>query len=259
MSATEVEVIEHQTPREPAALPVLSEQTVLLQVIARAAADSAIDLDRMERLFVMHERLNAKRAEREFIEAMARFKQDAPKIIKDKLVSFPHKSDDGQTSYKHATLGAVCAAAIAGLAKVGISHRWDLKQADGRVEVTCVLTHTGGHSTSTMLSGAPDASGKKNTLQQVSSTISYLERYTLLAATGLATEDDDDGAGGAEPTEPHVNAPEGYLSWKTDMNAVLGEEHLAKAWQGSKAEYRAYVVLADQDWWNARKRAVAGK
>jgi hypothetical protein len=258
MSATEVEVVELQTPREDF-VPQLSEQTVLLQVIARAARDQSIDLDRMERLFVMHERLNAKRAEREFIAAMALFKEDAPKILKNKLVSFPHKNDEGQTSYRHATLGAVCEAAIAGLAKVGISHRWDLKQADARIEVTCVLTHTGGHSTSTLLTGAPDASGKKNTLQQTASTITYLERYTLLAATGLATEDQDDdavGAGGA--TEPHVNAPDGYASWKADMNAVEGEENLAESWRGSKPEYRAYVILADQGWWEARKRTVAG-
>jgi len=43
-------------------------------------------------------------------------------------------------------------------------------------------------------------SGNKNPIQAIASTVSYLERYTLLAITGLTTKDmDDDGknAGGA--------------------------------------------------------------
>ena len=42
---------------------------------------------------------------------------------------------------------------------------------------------------------APDDTGKKNSIQQVASTVTYLERYTFLSITGLAVEDqiDDDG------------------------------------------------------------------
>jgi len=190
---------------QPLAGP-LTEETVLLQVIARAARDPTVDLDRMERLLVMHERLNARKAAQEFVEAMARFKAKAPTIMKDKLVSFPHKDGDDVTSYRHATLGAVCEAICIGLGEVGISHRWELKQAEARIEVTCVLTHTGGHSERTMLNGAPDASGKKNTIQQVASTVTYLERYTLLAATGMATKDqDNDGGGGSTDDRPRVS------------------------------------------------------
>jgi hypothetical protein len=46
-----------------------------------------------------------------------------------------------------------------------------------------------------------DVSGKKNAIQSVASSITYLSRYTLLAATGLAAVDmpDDDGAGYDQP------------------------------------------------------------
>ena len=50
----------------------------------------------------------------------------------------------------------------------------------------------------TMAAG-PDGSGGKNAIQAIGSTVSYLERYTLLAATGLATEDQDDDGRGANP------------------------------------------------------------
>lgn len=239
--------------------PPQSEAAVLLQVIGRAAADKEIDLDRVERLLVMHEKITAKQAEKDFIEAMAKFKEAAPRIMKAKLVSFP-TADGGQTSYRHATLGAVCQAAVAGLGAVGISHRWDLSVADGRITVTCVLTHVGGHSTRTALAGAADSSGKKNAIQQVASTITYLERYTLLAATGLATEDqDDDGTGGDPEPEPPPEAPVGYDGWKADMDQV--ETHLAnvRAWKGSNPIYTTYAATYDVEWLKAQRAARAEK
>jgi hypothetical protein len=98
-------------------------------------------------------------------------------------------------------LGNVTATIVNGLAKHGFSHRWDTEQLDGgKIAVTCILTHKLGHSESTVLSSTKDDSGKKNNIQQMASAITYLQRYTLLAATGLATHDqgDDDGQGAEE-------------------------------------------------------------
>ena len=62
------------------------------------------------------------------------------------------------------------------------------------IRVTCVLSHILGHSERVTLQASPDQSGGKNNIQAVGSTVTYLERYTLLAVTGLATaEQDDDG------------------------------------------------------------------
>lgn len=236
----------------------LDESTVLLQVIARAAQDSSIDLDRMERLMEMQERLSAKRAEREFVDAMARFQQDAPKIIKDKRVYFESKNGGATTDYRHATLGAVCEAVLSGLGRVGISVSWVPEQKDARVHVTCVLTHRGGHSTRTSLNGPPDVSGNKNPMQQVSSTITLLERYTLLAATGLGTHDqDDDGSKGGETQNRHESAaPEGYEKWKADMTAVADEgiARLQDVWAAKDSgKFRGYAVTLDSGWWNTTK------
>jgi ERF superfamily len=169
-----------------------NEGTVLLQVIARAAQDPTLDLERMERLLVMHERLNARRAEQEFVDAMARFKENAPTIIKDKKAGFEHRDGEGRTEYTYATLGNVVRAAVGPLGQVGISASWDVKQDGGMIEVSCILTHKGGHSIKRTMKANADNSGKKNAIQQIASTVSYLERYTFLAATGLAVEDQDD-------------------------------------------------------------------
>jgi hypothetical protein len=58
-----------------------------------------------------------------------------------------------------------------------------------------------GHSESTSLTAAPDTSGSKNSIQAVGSTITYLERYTLLALTGLAAQGQDDDGQAMEAPE----------------------------------------------------------
>jgi uncharacterized protein YyaL (SSP411 family) len=58
--------------------------------------------------------------------------------------------------------------------------------------VTCVLFGH-GHSEETTLSGPADASGSKNAIQAIGSTLTYLQRYSLVQALGLAAAEDDDG------------------------------------------------------------------
>ena len=61
------------------------------------------------------------------------------------------------------------------------------------MHVTCIVAHRDGHFEETTLSAGHDQSGNKNSIQAVGSTITYLQRYTLKAALGLAASDDDDG------------------------------------------------------------------
>ena len=45
------------------------------------------------------------------------------------------------------------------------------------------------------MTASPDDSGGKNAIQSIGSTVSYLQRYTILALAGLATREmDDDGS-----------------------------------------------------------------
>jgi hypothetical protein len=217
----DLQPIERRTDVAP-----LEESTVLLQVIARAAQDTTIDIDRMERLIGIQQMLAAKKSERDFTEALARFQTNAPIITKDKRVYFKGKNGGATTDYKHATLGNVSQAILSVLGPERISVSWVTEQRDARIYVTCVLKHAGGHETRTQLNGAPDATGNKNAVQQVVSTITMLQRYTLLAATGMATHDqDDDGGGGGDDTgggDPagggSDSGPETYSQEKFDAN-----------------------------------------
>lgn len=179
----------------PTVLPAAS--TTPSQLLALAVQQGA-DLDRLERLMALQERWEANEARKAFVAAMAAFKGEPMTITKDKHVSF--QTQKGLTEYDHATLGNVVRTVVAGLARHGLSHGWQTERMDGgRVKVICTITHCLGHSESIALDAPLDDSGGKNNIQSLGSAITYLQRYTLLSITGLATEDQDDdgkGAGG---------------------------------------------------------------
>ena len=151
----------------------------------------------MRDVLALQREWEAGEAKKAYVAAMADFKKNPPQILKDKRVFFQGKNGGATTDYWHATLGNVAEAIIEGLARVGVSHSWKPERIGDRMQVTCTLTHAQGHSESISLDGPLDGSGNKNAIQQMSSTTTYLSRYTLLMITGLAVKDevmpDDDG------------------------------------------------------------------
>ena len=170
-----------------------------MAMIAQAVASGA-DIATIERLLALQERIEAAEARKAYVAAMAEFKAVPITIKKNKHVGFESKRTDTKTDYWHATLDQVVEAVGPELAKVGLSYRWKTEQLDGGViRVTCIVRHSNGHSEETVLQGSPDLTGNKNNIQAVGSTVSYLSRYTLMSALGLASADND-GRGGDEDT-----------------------------------------------------------
>lgn len=155
----------------------------------KSAVTGGADLDKLEKLLVLQERWEEKEAKKAYNRAMADFKSTNILIKKDKKVGY--KTDKGQVGYSHATLFNVVDKITAELSKHGLSASWRTHQ-NGEISVTCKITHVLGHCEDTTLSAKEDKSGSKNDIQALGSTITYLQRYTLLAATGLATKDQDD-------------------------------------------------------------------
>lgn len=177
-----------------ASMPESSPFGMMLTALGRGAS-----LELVESAMKLQERWEANEARKAYVKAMADFKAEPLEIFKRKKVGY-ETSQGGFVGYKHAELSHITDVVVPAMARHGLSHRWDLQQSNNRIVVICTITHRLGHSESVSLDGAPDNSGKKNGIQQVASTITYLQRYTLLAATGLATKDDadDDGKGAGE-------------------------------------------------------------
>ncbi len=155
--------------------------------LIKIAVTGGADLGQVEKLLEIQERYEGNEARKAFNKSMAEFKKNPPKIDKDKHVAY------GNTKYNHASLANVVEKISAELGKYGLSASWRTKQ-NGQILVTCKITHELGHSEETTLSANADTSGSKNPIQAIGSAVSYLQRYTLLAITGLATYDMDDDA-----------------------------------------------------------------
>jgi ERF superfamily len=196
----------------------------LLQIAVQQGAD----VDKLAKLLEIQERWQANHARQAYNAAMAEFKQRPPKITKNKHVKF----DD--TEYDHATLDHVVGAITETLSAVGISHKWKMSQSP-EIAVTCVLTHEIGHSEETTLKAGPDTSGSKNSIQAIGSTVTYLQRYTLLAAVGMAAAGmDNDGRAANEEQKPKTSEARVVecLSWiKEAPDLVALQRNFMSAFQ----------------------------
>lgn len=208
------------------------------------AMQKGADITQIEKFMDLQMKWEADQARKAFVSDMAEFKKNPPRITKDKQVAF------NGTSYMHATLGNVTGAIVEGLARHGFSHRWDTdQQQGGQIVVTCILTHKQGHSERTTLSASRDDSGKKNSIQQMASTVTYLQRYTLLSATGVATNDQEDDDGRA--AELDTTLADKWIAQAKDATTV---DVLSKVWADGVVEINR---AKDQAAYNEFKAIVA--
>jgi hypothetical protein len=182
------------------------ESAALISMIERAARDPNVDIDKMERLFQMHERIDRQRAKSAYLAALAAMQPELPVVEKNGSISRTAKDDSGvkkaAKSTKYAKWEDVVEAIAPVLAKHGFSLSFRIKQ-EARVEVTGVLGHRDGHSEETSMSLPIDDSGAKNNLQGWGSSVSYGKRYTAFALLNIVARGEDNDGNGADdkPTD----------------------------------------------------------
>jgi len=155
--------------------------TVTPMALIETALQQNADIDKLEKLWNLQQKYEEHEARKAFVTAMAKFRENCPAIVKTKQA---HNS-------KYAGLAETISQIKSIEAECGLSHSWRTNQTGNAVEVTCVVTHTLGHSESTTLIAEPDKSGSKNTIQAIGSSVTYLQRYTLFSLLGLASSEDD--------------------------------------------------------------------
>jgi len=165
-------------------LPVAPAPTAnpVMDMIRQAVA-AGQPLDVIRELKDMAKELAADEARRAFDEAVADAKSELRPIVKRRQA---HNST-------YADFGDVADAVDPIISKYGLSYRHKATQSP-TISVTCVLSHKAGHSEETTLTAGPDKTGAKNDIQAIGSTLTYLQRYTLMLALGLSTTKDDDGS-----------------------------------------------------------------
>lgn len=160
-----------------------------MQMLSMAVSSGA-NVEVLERLVGLSERYQANEAARTFSIALSNMRNNLPILVKNKEVNF------NKTQYKYEDLAGVVDQLSPVLAAHGLSFRWRTDtDTPNTVKVTCIISHKDGHSEETTLGGPVDTSGNKNAIQAVGSAVTYLQRYTLKAAVGVAASADDDGRG----------------------------------------------------------------
>lgn len=169
-----------------------------MELLAKAL-DKGLQPEMLEKLMDLQERHEGNQARKSFNNALADAKAEIKPVLKSRRVAYDAKNGGGRTDYSYEDLAAIAEAVDPILGKHGLSYRFRTESPiDRPIRVTCILSHRDGYSEENTLEGPRDSSGSKNALQGIGSTVTFLSRYTLKAAIGLAAAKDDDGqaAGG---------------------------------------------------------------
>jgi hypothetical protein len=178
-------------------------------MIERAARDSSIDIDKLDRLLLMRERENARVAEQAFNAALAEAQAEMHPVAAD--------SDNPQTRSRYASYAALDRAVRAICTRHGFGLTFNTADAPGpeQARIVCDVCHAGGYTRRYHVDVPVDGKGAKGAdvmtkTHAMGSGISYGMRYLLRMIFNLAVCQDDDGnaAGGrATPERPRTVVP----------------------------------------------------
>src|SRR5262245_1961611 len=160
--------------------------------LMRIAIERGADISVLERLEAMAERIDERRRQRDYDAAIAAAKA---------LIKPIPKNREGHHGYKYADLDAIASAVDPILSQYGLSYRFESETRPNAMVMTCILSHSSGHREKNQLVGPLDTGPGRSTMQAVGSTSTYLMRYCLIQALGLAigvAADEDDDAEGAK-------------------------------------------------------------
>lgn len=154
------------------------------------AIENNIDIEKFEKLISLAQMLEREKAKRDFYESFSKFQSSIPTIFKNSEVNMGY----GKPKYNYATLSDIITAIQKPLGEANLSFRWEISNNNDIIEVTCILSHSGGYELQTSIQAGKDATPGKSNVQAIVSTITYLKRCTLVSLLGIGTADPDDDA-----------------------------------------------------------------
>ncbi|WP_205967530.1 ERF family protein [Aquisalinus luteolus] len=220
-----------------------------MELISRAMENGA-GMEQLEKLMELQERWEKGQARKSFDAAMAAARSEIKPIMKGREVDFT--TAKGRTHYKYEDIALIAEQVDPILAEHGLSYRWRTDVSSGNINVTCIVAHRDGYSEETTLPGQPDNSGNKNNIQAMGSTVTYLQRYTLKAALGLAAAPDTDGHA-PQQQQKQYDATGWFVDIETAKDRAALDaigDRLKDEWQGIPNGPLMQIKKA----WNERKR-----
>jgi hypothetical protein len=186
-------------------VPAVSEISAVMHMIERAARDPAVDIDKLQRLMEMREKIEHQAAERAFNTSMKESQSEMRPVAAD--------AENPQTRSRYATYAALDRALRPIYTRHGFALSFD--EADSpkpeHIRVLCYVTHDAGFTRTYRKDMPADGKGAKGgdvmtKTHATGAAASYGARYLLKGIFNVAVgEDDRDGNVPIEPiTEAQV-------------------------------------------------------
>lgn len=224
MNAQAIQVVEPQGGQN---IVPLNDSAALMAVISRAATDPNCDVEKMERLYAMHERMQDRQAAEAFAASMSQAQAEAKKAAKDR--------NNSQTKSDYATLESIDAAIRPAYTTHGFSLSFDTDESPlpNHVRIVCHVMHSAGHTKVYRYDNPMDDKGIQGSVNKTptharGSAVTYGRRYLTLLIFNLSTghHDDDGNSVGGMEQEPD------YIDWK----AAIDGEFTVEGLKGVKKE-----------------------
>lgn len=197
MSTTDRHDADRPTQVMPYVLPEVTPAAQMMSVIARAAADPDCDVEKMERLMAMQERMIDRDAKAAFNGAFAAMQAEVKAAVRD--------ARNSQTNSDYATLEAVDKAVRGAKERHGFGTMFYPAEGapDGHDRIRCILVHKDGYEREFVADVPTDAAGIKGQVDKTAthafgSTMTYGRRYMLMLVFDVPVSDDDGNAASAD-------------------------------------------------------------
>lgn len=213
-------------PRRQAVAPADPVDNSILAVISRAAADPTCDIEKMERLLAMHERMQAKTAEAAFNTGMAQMQCEIPTVFESAV--------NLHSGNSYATLDDITRIVKPIMQQHGFAITFKVENLEKAISVTGILMHRDGHREETTMTLPADIGKGRNEVQAVGSSTTYGKRYVMCALLNITTsearDDDAQSSDGSGSAEAQAQAVTEILE---SIEKAASPEELKDVWQAS--------------------------
>lgn len=228
MSSTIIVPDQHH---KPVATPATVDNSIMA-VISRAAADPSCDIEKMERLMAMHERMQAQKAESAFNAGMAQMQCEIPTVFEAAV--------NLHTGNAYATLDDITRVIKPIMQRHGFAITFKVENLDKSISVTGILMHRDGHREKTTMTLPADTGKGRNDVQAVGSSTTYGKRYVICALLNITTSElrDDDAlsSDGSDTAEMREQAVKEILA---QVENAANPDELKDVWQAAVKSLQA--------------------
>lgn len=206
--------------------------------IIQQSVEKGSDIVTIEKFIHLQREEEDRQSKRAFNKAMSNLQGSIPEISKTGVADYGNG-----TKYSFDTLNDIGNAIRPKLQATGLSYSFAMNQSELGITVRCTVSHESGHSESNQMTAPPDKSGSKNAIQQVASTNTYLQRYTLKAAFGISSADDD-GAASTKLAADKIDSSM-FDGWKAAFHENIKSHQTLDALDAFKTQAVNYAAKHD--------------